>query len=121
MDYYHTKFGLIWIKESNVMDEEGRICPPPPPPVENVLNRSGEIGLNQLHLSSRLNKSRQSSCRSLYAKYSACFSSYICNSQLLRSEAVIKYNDFMINFDDFFQLIYRSCAHLEQYITNESY
>ena len=36
-DYLHTKFGLIWIKETKVT--EG------PPQVENVLNRPGEIGL----------------------------------------------------------------------------
>ena len=42
MEYHHTKFGLIWIKENKVT-EGGRN---PPPQVENVLNRPGEIGLN---------------------------------------------------------------------------
>ena len=40
-DYQHTKFGLIWVKESKVM-EGGRSAPLQ---VENVLNRPGEIGL----------------------------------------------------------------------------
>ena len=40
-DYHHTKFGLIWSKESKVT-EGGQN---PPPQVENVLNRPGEIGL----------------------------------------------------------------------------
>ena len=40
-DYHHTKFGLIWVKESKVT-EGGRN---PFPPGENVLNRPGEIGL----------------------------------------------------------------------------
>ena len=45
-DYHHTKFGLIWIKESKLLrGGGGRI--PPPPQVENVLNRPGEIGLSQ--------------------------------------------------------------------------
>ena len=39
-DYLHTKFGLIWIKETKVT--EGAESPQ----VENVLNRPGEIGLN---------------------------------------------------------------------------
>ena len=42
MEYHHTKFGLIWIKGSKVT-EGGGIRPPQ---VENVLNRPGEIGLN---------------------------------------------------------------------------
>ena len=42
MDYHHTKFGLIWIKESKVTEGGGIRLPQ----VENVLNRSGEIGLN---------------------------------------------------------------------------
>ena len=41
-DYLHTKFGLIWIKETKVTDGDG-ICPQ----VENVLNRPGEIGLKR--------------------------------------------------------------------------
>ena len=44
-DYLHTKFGLIWIKESYGVTE-GERNPPPPPKVENVLNRPGEIGLS---------------------------------------------------------------------------
>ena len=40
MDYRHTKFGLIWIKESKVK-EGGN----PPNQVENVLNRPCETGL----------------------------------------------------------------------------
>ena len=42
-DYHHTKFVLIWVKESKVT--EGWIPPPPPSQVENVLNRPGEIRL----------------------------------------------------------------------------
>ena len=42
MDYQHTKFSLIWIKESKVTEGGGN---PPPPQVENVLNRPGEIEL----------------------------------------------------------------------------
>ena len=34
-DYHHTKFGLIWIKESKDSASQ----------VENVLNRPGETGL----------------------------------------------------------------------------
>ena len=50
-DYHHTKFGLIWSKESKVT-EGGQNPPPPPPQVENVLNRPGEIGLiNENHKS----------------------------------------------------------------------
>ena len=45
--YHHTKFGLIWIKQSKVMEGGG---PPPPPHVENVLNRPGEIGLKLISL-----------------------------------------------------------------------
>ena len=41
-DYQHTKFGLIWVKESRVT-EGGRSLPPPQ--VENVLNCPGEMGL----------------------------------------------------------------------------
>ena len=41
--YLHTKFGLIWIKETKVTEGGGRNLPPPQ--VENVLNRPGEIGL----------------------------------------------------------------------------
>ena len=41
MDYRHTKFSLIWIKESKVTEGGGN----PPPQVENVLNRPGGIGL----------------------------------------------------------------------------
>ena len=40
-DYHHSKFGLIWSKESY-----GRGGNLPPPQVANVLNRPGEIGLN---------------------------------------------------------------------------
>ena len=39
-DYHHTKFGLIWIKESKVAKGERILSQ-----VENVLNRPGEIGL----------------------------------------------------------------------------
>ena len=46
-DYPHTKFGLIWIKETKVT-EGGGIRPPPQ--VENVLNRPGEIRLILLDL-----------------------------------------------------------------------
>ena len=46
MDYDHTKFDLIWIKENKVT-EGVRIPPPPPPQFENVLNRPGEIGLKK--------------------------------------------------------------------------
>ena len=43
-DYLHTKFGLIWIKETKVTEgQNGQNLPPPQ--VENVLNRPGEIGL----------------------------------------------------------------------------
>ena len=41
MDYHHTKFGFIWIKESKVREGADST----PPQVENVLNRPGEIGL----------------------------------------------------------------------------
>ena len=41
--YQHTKFGLIWVKESKVTEGGGRIHPQ----VENVLNRQGEIGLTK--------------------------------------------------------------------------
>ena len=47
-DYQHTKFGLISVKESKVT--EGGAESAPPPPVENVLNRPGEIGLNVVKL-----------------------------------------------------------------------
>ena len=40
-DYHHTKFGLIWVKESKVTGGGGGGGM-----VENVLNRPGEIGLN---------------------------------------------------------------------------
>ena len=40
-DYQHTKFGIIWVKESKVT-EGGESAPQ----VENVLNRPGEIGLS---------------------------------------------------------------------------
>ena len=59
MEYHHTKFGLTWIKESKVT-EGGRN--PPPPQVENVLNRPGEIGLNQSKSSIILKKERFSLC-----------------------------------------------------------
>ena len=47
-DYHHTKFGLIWIKQSKATEVGGggggiR----PPPQVDNVLNRKGEIGLKK--------------------------------------------------------------------------
>ena len=42
--YLHTKFYVIWIKETEVMEGEGGGIRPPQ--VENVLNRPGEIGLN---------------------------------------------------------------------------
>ena len=45
--YLHTKFGLIWIKETKVT-EGGRN---PPPQVENVLNRPGEIGFKTVNKS----------------------------------------------------------------------
>ena len=45
-DYHHTKFGLIWSKESKVKEGSG-IRPP-----QVVLNRPGEIGLNDDQLSS---------------------------------------------------------------------
>ena len=41
--YLHTKFGLIWIKETKVTKGGGIR----PPQIENVLNRPDEIGLNQ--------------------------------------------------------------------------
>ena len=44
-DYHHTKFGLIWSKESKVKERWGGRNPSPHQ-VENVLNRSGEIGLS---------------------------------------------------------------------------
>ena len=40
-NYHHTKFGLDWIKEAKL--RRGRT-------VEDVLNRSGEIGLRSLLL-----------------------------------------------------------------------
>ena len=42
-DYLHTKFGLIWIKETKVT--EGGGAESAPFQVENVLNRPGEMGL----------------------------------------------------------------------------
>ena len=39
-DYQHTKFGLIWVKNSKVTEGGGRN-----PQVEIVSNRPGEIGL----------------------------------------------------------------------------
>ena len=44
-DYHHTKFGLIWSKESKVAEGEGGGAESTPSQVENVLNRPGEIGL----------------------------------------------------------------------------
>ena len=46
-DYHHTKFGLIWSKESKVTKGGGIH---PPPQFENVLNRPGEIGLTLSYL-----------------------------------------------------------------------
>ena len=46
IDYHHTKFGLIRIKESKVT-KGGRADSAPQ--VENVLNRPGEIGLRKTH------------------------------------------------------------------------
>ena len=48
MDYHHTKFGSIWIKEGKIT--EGGRNPTRPPQVVNVLNRPGEMGLNDMTL-----------------------------------------------------------------------
>ena len=42
-DYQHSKFGLIWVKESKVTEGGGGIRPLQ---FENILNRPGKIGLN---------------------------------------------------------------------------
>ena len=54
-DYHHTKFGLIWIKESKVTARGEESAPPQ---VENVLNRLGEIGLKAVVLRIVLNNRR---------------------------------------------------------------
>ena len=43
-DYLHTKFGLIWMKETKVTEGGADSAPPQ---VDNVLNRQGEIGLRK--------------------------------------------------------------------------
>ena len=48
-DYHQTKFGLIWIKGSKLMEGRGRI-PSPAHQVENVLNRPGNIELEAVQL-----------------------------------------------------------------------
>ena len=44
-DYHHSKFGLIWIKESKVTEEGGGGADSAPQQIENVLNRLGDIEL----------------------------------------------------------------------------
>ena len=46
-EYQHTKFGLIWVKESKVTEGGGIHLPQ----VENVLNRPGEKGLKAQYFS----------------------------------------------------------------------
>ena len=46
IDYLHTKFGLIWIKETKVTEGGAESAPPQ---VGNVLNRPGEIKIGLIY------------------------------------------------------------------------